>query len=101
MFRGAVIPRNINKLINSTGTGQVMFIPMLQAQFHHPNTSSLNSQLKSITERKNHMILILNNNNNIKLSTQYLVNNTQRLTISKDIYTTLTHVHYSKLRFLQ
>jgi hypothetical protein len=30
MFRGAVIPRNVNELINSTGTGQVMFIPMLQ-----------------------------------------------------------------------
>jgi hypothetical protein len=30
MFRGTVIPRNVNQLINSTGTGQVMFIPMLQ-----------------------------------------------------------------------
>lgn len=30
MFRGTVIPRNVNQLINSTGTGQVLFISMLQ-----------------------------------------------------------------------
>lgn len=101
MFRGVVIPRNVNKLINSTGTGQVMFIPMLQV--FGRGTFSPSEYLKSkfsahkhCREKETTWFWIIPSNS--RLNVLWTIH-TQRLTISEDIYTTLTHVTSITLRY--